>query len=63
MAIVASIIAVVMGFAAALLLYEATAQVPRDGRPAEGGRRDRLRRLGFGAAAVAVVAAYVAALS
>ena len=63
MATVAGVISVVMGFAAALLLYEATAAKPRHERRQDSDRRDRMRRIGVIAAIVAVVAAYVAALS
>jgi hypothetical protein len=63
MATVAGVISVVLGFAAALLLYEATVAKPRHERPQDGDRRARMRKLGIIAAVVAVVAAYVAALS
>ena len=64
MATVAGVVTVVMGFAAALLLYEATATKPRheEGRQA-GERRAMMRKYGIVAAVVAVIAAYVAALS
>ena len=63
MATTAGIITVIMGFTAALLLYEATAQAPRNDRRDDGERRGRLRKLGILAAIVAVIAAYVAALT
>ena len=63
MATAAGIITVIMGFTAALLLYEATAQASRNDRRQDGERRNRLRRLGILAAIVAVIAAYVAALT
>ena len=63
MATVAGIITVIMGFTAALLLYEATAPAPRNDRRQDGERRGRLRTLGILAAIVAVVAAYVAAIT
>jgi hypothetical protein len=63
MATIAGVISVVLGFAAALLLYEATVAKPRHEHPREGDRRARMRRLGIIAAVVAVAAAYVAALT
>jgi hypothetical protein len=61
-----------MGFAAALLLFEATSGHPRDKRSQDAQTRDqlayqeqqrRMRAWGISAAIVAVIAAYVAAFS
>ena len=62
MAIAAGIVTVVMGFAAAFLLYEATVPSSRNDRRDDSRRRERLRTLGFWAAIVAVAAAYIAAI-
>jgi len=72
MATVASIVTVVMGFASALLLFEATSGHPHDKRSQDAQTRDqlayqerqrRMRAWGISAAIVAVIAAYVAAFS
>jgi hypothetical protein len=63
MATVASIVAVVMGFSAALLLYEATVRDPSNTRRVDPRRRSRMRRAGMVAAIGAMIAAYLAAFS
>lgn len=63
MATLASIVAVVMRFSAALLLYEAAIRDPANTRRLDPRRRSRMRRAGLFAAVVAVIAAYVAAFS
>jgi hypothetical protein len=63
MATAAGIVSIVVGFAAALLLYEATVAAPRNDRRDDNKRRDHLRTLGLVAAIVAVAAAYLAAIS
>ncbi|HYM99502.1 MAG TPA: hypothetical protein VET25_07140 [Aestuariivirgaceae bacterium] len=72
MATWASIVTFVMGFASALVLLEATAELPRDKRSQDGQapeelayqeRQRRMRAFGISGAIVAVIAAYVAALS
>jgi hypothetical protein len=72
MATVAAIVTVVMGFLAAMLLFNATVTPPRNKRRENGKARDEhayrerqrtMRTLGLVAAVVAVIAAYVAALA
>jgi hypothetical protein len=62
MATAVGIVSVAVGFAAALLLYEATVSAPRTDQRDDSKRRDRLRSLGLLAAIVAVAAAYIAAI-
>jgi hypothetical protein len=62
MATAAGIVSVVVGVAAALLLYEATVRAPRTDQRDDSKRRDRLRTLGLLASIVAVAAAYIAAI-
>jgi hypothetical protein len=62
MATVAGIIMIVMSFAAALLLYEATVAPPRNHKRDTTQRRERLRNYGLSAAIAALVAAYAAAI-
>jgi hypothetical protein len=63
MATLAGIVAVVTGFSAALLLYEATLRDARNVRRMDVQRRAQMRKWGLVAAAVAVIAAYVAAVT
>jgi ABC-type Fe3+ transport system permease subunit len=62
MALAAGIVTVVMGFVAAVLLYEATVPAPRNDKRDDRKRRERLRTLGLLAAIVAIAAAYVVAI-
>ena len=62
MATAAGIVSVVVGFAAALLLYEAAISAPRTDQRDDGKRHERLRSLGLLAAIVAMAAAYIAAI-
>jgi ABC-type Fe3+ transport system permease subunit len=64
--VMASVITVVMAFTAALLLLYAGFEVPGSDRAADEKQRERrrsLRRIGLGAAIVALIAAYFAVLS
>src|ERR1700694_592947 len=72
MATWASIVTFVMGFASALVLLQATVELPRGKRRQNAPMQDelayqerqrRMRGLGISAAIVAVIGAYVAALS
>ena len=71
MATWASIVTFVMGFASALVLLQATVELPRGKRRKNAPTQDeayqerqrRMRAFGISGAIVAVIAAYVAALS
>jgi hypothetical protein len=65
MVAIASVIAVGMAFTAAVLLLHAGFETPGENRIEEEGQREsrrNLRKIGLGAAIIALVAAYIAVL-